>query len=71
MPDQDDTALCHLGYEFMKMFVAPQVFMWVAPDWHRCHLVQAERVDDDGEAAIGLRLTSYRTGTLIPDYSPN
>jgi hypothetical protein len=64
--------ICNLGYEQMKLFVRPHVYLWLASEgWEKCFEIEAVPLPDEGEKAIGLHLTSWKSGGIIPDYHPN
>ena len=63
-------AITVLGYEQMKLFVRPHVFLWLASEgWEKCFEVSAIPMPDSPE--IGLHLIGWKTGTLHADMSPN
>ena len=62
-----------LGYEQMKLFVKPHVFLWLASEgWEKCFEVEAvPLIDLDGQDEIGLKTIGWLNGTLLPDTSLN
>lgn len=65
--------ICGVAYEQMKLFVKPHVYLWLSDDdFKQCHEVEARSVTDaDGDQAIGIFLTSWAGGMLVPDFNPN
>lgn len=64
------TQICNLGYEQMKLFVKPHVFLWLASEgWEKCFEVTAVPLPESQE--IGLHMIGWKAGTLLPDVSLN
>jgi len=65
-------ALCAIGYEQMKLFVKPHVYLWLASEgWEKCFEVEAVPLPNDPEGNIGLRCVSWKHGTILPDTGLN
>lgn len=63
-------AIAGLGYEQMKLFVKPRVYLWLASEgWRQCYEIEATPIE--GTENIGVMVTSWGAGTLIPDFNPN
>lgn len=62
-----------LGYEQMKLFVRPHVFLWLASEgWEKCFEVEAVPLaGPEGNDEIGLKTIGWLHGTLLPDTSLN
>lgn len=62
--------ICNVGYESMKLFRRPQVYLWLASEgWEACYEVEARPIPESAD--IGIHLTPWKAGTLLPDYNPN
>lgn len=62
--------ICAFGYEQMKLFVKPHVYLWLASEgWEQCFEVEAVPLPESDE--IGLKLIGWKAGTILPDWNPN
>lgn len=59
-----------VGYEAMKLFVKPHVYLWLASEgWRQCFEVTAEPIPDSDEIKVWVQAWSH--GGLVPDFHPN
>jgi len=64
------TQICLVGYESMVLFKRPRVYLWLASEgWEKCFEVEA--VPIPGVKEIGIQLTRWNAGTILPDWTPN
>ena len=68
--DPEKKRIIAFAYENMVLFQRPHVYLWLSDDWERCHEVQAVPLDPETRE-IGLYLTTWRRGGIVPDFHRN